>query len=690
MFLTRTRPSHYMGIAMMLWAVVSALTAVVKNFHGLLLVRFFLGVTEAPYYPGAVYLLSIFYTRKEIATRIAILYTGNILATAFAGLIAAGIFHGLDDVAGLSGWKWLFILQGAVTFAIAVVGFFCLPDTPLTTRWLNPEERQLAHDRMERDTVGNQGHSSTWQGFKQAAVDPNVWLFAFMAHMHLAANGFKNFFPTVVATLGASTILVSWNSGRMNERTWHITISKAVAVIGFVGACATLNLAGRYVCMVIFTIGTYAVNSLILGWCGSTCGQTKEKKAVAIGIVTTVMNASFIWTPYLWPKSDEPRYMIALLSSAAFSIATAATAWVVKFIMMRKNKKLRQSEDEVTTFYFFKLLMEQPTLPRATINAPTVNENSLYVTGLIPGKGQGFIITTKIPSGTRILCESLVFKIPAVAPSSAESFVIQKLQTLSRDQQRAVLALRITHAGTDRPFTGIMGTNALPLGSVAKEGGLLLEAARMNHACKMNARYSWNTNLEKLTVHAVKDIGEGEEITISYLGKTANYATRQQGLKSKFDFDCGYEMCSLPLARREQGDQKMDEIPRLGGLIGDRQRIIVTPVTSLHDAHTLLRLLEEEEIAHARMARAYSDAMQIAISNGDQPRAKVFAERAYAARVICQAEDSPQAIRLRGLAERPAQHELYGMSRIWEQDVEKIPQGLDEREFEDWLWRKGE
>lgn len=47
--------------------------------------------------------------------------------------------------------------------------------------------------------------------------------------------------------------------------------------------------------MIIFTIGTYGVNSLILGWCGSTCGQTPEKKAVSIGIVTTVMNASFIW-----------------------------------------------------------------------------------------------------------------------------------------------------------------------------------------------------------------------------------------------------------------------------------------------------------------------------------------------------------------------------------------------------------
>lgn len=181
------------GIVMMLWAVVSALTAVSKDFTGLLLTRFFLGVTEAPYYPGAVYMLSVFYTRKEVATRIAILYTGNILATAFAGLIAAGIFHGMDDLAGLAGWKWLFILQGAVTFVVAVAGFFFLPDFPLTTWWLTEDERNLAYNRMELDTVANKGQTSTVLGLKQACKDPMVWIFCFMAHMHLAANGFKNF-----------------------------------------------------------------------------------------------------------------------------------------------------------------------------------------------------------------------------------------------------------------------------------------------------------------------------------------------------------------------------------------------------------------------------------------------------------------------------------------------------------------
>lgn len=49
--------------------------------------------------------------------------------------------------------------------------------------------------------------------------------------------------------------------------------------------------------MVVFSIGTYAVNSIILGWVGATCGQTKEKKATSLAIVNTCANVSFIWTP---------------------------------------------------------------------------------------------------------------------------------------------------------------------------------------------------------------------------------------------------------------------------------------------------------------------------------------------------------------------------------------------------------
>ncbi|KAL5341681.1 major facilitator superfamily domain-containing protein [Aspergillus crustosus] len=370
MVVTRVRPSWWMSSCMAVWAVISALTALSQNYTGLLLTRFFLGVTEAPYYPGALYILATFYTRKELATRISILYTGNILATAFAGLIALGIFQ-MDGMSGISGWRWLFIIQGAVTLVVAVVGFFILPDEPLTTRWLTQEERVLAHQRTIQDTVGDQGQTTTWQGLWEAAKDPKVWLFTVMQHCHLGANGFKNFFPTAVATLGFNetitlvltcppyliagiiSIAWSWSSGRFNERTWHITIAKAVAVFGFILGCATLNTGARYFAMVAFSIGTYAVNSIILGWVSATCSQTKEKKASSLAIVNCIAVASFIWTPYMWPMSDEPRYVMAMSSSAALSVATAAGAWAMRVWLIRENKKIRQTEDEAVLYYAY-------------------------------------------------------------------------------------------------------------------------------------------------------------------------------------------------------------------------------------------------------------------------------------------------------------------------------------------------
>jgi hypothetical protein len=113
-----------------------------------------------------------------------------------------------------------------------------LPDEPLTTHWLTPQEQTLAHERTQRDTVGNSGESTSWTGIISAAKDPKVWLFVVMQHCHLGANGFKNFFPTAVKTLGfnqtitlvltcppylisgAISIAWSWSSGRFNERTW--------------------------------------------------------------------------------------------------------------------------------------------------------------------------------------------------------------------------------------------------------------------------------------------------------------------------------------------------------------------------------------------------------------------------------------------------------------------------------------
>lgn len=128
-------------------------------------------------------MLSSWYTRKELALRTAVLYSGLVLATAFSGLIAAGIFAGLSKKAGLDGWQWLFILEGAATVVAAIVGFVVLPDFPESNtgsgKWLmSAEERALARQRIALDRVSlPTADRSVWHGLKLAVMDIRTWVF---------------------------------------------------------------------------------------------------------------------------------------------------------------------------------------------------------------------------------------------------------------------------------------------------------------------------------------------------------------------------------------------------------------------------------------------------------------------------------------------------------------------------------
>ncbi|KAH7402809.1 MFS transporter [Pyrenochaeta sp. MPI-SDFR-AT-0127] len=371
LLLTRIKPAYYMAGWMMAWAIVSTLMAIVKNYHGMLACRFVLGITEAPFYPGGVYMISTFYKRKETATRMSIFYTGNLLASSFSGLIAAAVFATLDGKHGLEGWRWLFLIQGLITVGAAVLAFFMLPNSPLQTRWLTPAERELAHNRIAQDTTQKKDKVSTWKGLREACSDPRTWLFALMQNLHLSANGFKNFLPTVVKTLGFNTtitlvltcppylisgavsVFVSWTSGRYNERTWHITASKAVAIIGFIVGTATLNVGARYFAMVLFVGATYGVNNISLAWAAGTLGQTDEKKATVVAIVNTLGNLSFVYTPYLWPDSDKPRFTMAMYASVGFSAGVILCAWAIRLVLQRDNRKIKALDNEAVNFYMY-------------------------------------------------------------------------------------------------------------------------------------------------------------------------------------------------------------------------------------------------------------------------------------------------------------------------------------------------
>jgi MFS family permease len=99
-------PGVYICAAMAVWGMISACMAAVQSYTGLVLARFFIGFIEAVFFPGALYYMSLFYSRKQYAFRVAVLYSGSQLGNAFGGLFAIGILK-LDGKHGLQGWRWV-------------------------------------------------------------------------------------------------------------------------------------------------------------------------------------------------------------------------------------------------------------------------------------------------------------------------------------------------------------------------------------------------------------------------------------------------------------------------------------------------------------------------------------------------------------------------------------------------------
>ncbi|KAH8597559.1 major facilitator superfamily domain-containing protein [Bisporella sp. PMI_857] len=365
MILTRVRPSLYIPLWVCVWSCLSAGTAGVHNFQGIVAVRFFLGIAEAPFFPGAFYLLSCWYTKKELALRTAVLYSGLVLATAVSGLLAAGIFAGLDQVRGLAGWRWLFILEGAGSFAAGLVAIFFLPDFPASTTgsttWLlTPEERQIAIQRIERDQVSNQeSNHSIWYGLRAAASDYRVWVIAFILCSNHTAYGFNNFFPTITKgfNLGNRTVTllltsppyllgavisfcVAYSSDRNKERGWHIAVPMGVAAVGFIISVATLHNSARYFASFLYISGCFSANALVYSWGSTSVSQTSEKRACAMAIINVVGQFGNIWSPYFFSPSDSPRYLQAMLLMMSFSILSVIGCMVMKLILRKDNKRI--------------------------------------------------------------------------------------------------------------------------------------------------------------------------------------------------------------------------------------------------------------------------------------------------------------------------------------------------------------
>lgn len=187
LLIARVRPSLYLSALCVLWGAVSACMAATNNWQQLAAVRFCLGVAEAGFAPGVAFYLSSWYKRYEVARRFSIYYTATAVSGAFSGLLAGVITQHLDGARGLAGWRWLFLIEGVGASFVGCFTWMILPDYPTTTKFLSPEERLLAAQRLSYEGLANaqgaEGHIGEWQACKIMWKDFRVWVFVLLVSL---------------------------------------------------------------------------------------------------------------------------------------------------------------------------------------------------------------------------------------------------------------------------------------------------------------------------------------------------------------------------------------------------------------------------------------------------------------------------------------------------------------------------
>ncbi|KAH9942232.1 MFS general substrate transporter [Epithele typhae] len=362
-----SRPSYYIPACVMVWGLTSALTGVAKSYGGMVAARIFVGIPEAAFYPGAIFLLSRWYTRRELAFRSAILYAGLLVSNAFGSLMAAGILSGMEGKMGIRAWRWCVLRpfpQGAITITIGILAIFLLPDYPHNTRWLSPAQRRLAQVRLAEDAGEadeDATNESAFTGLIMALKDPKVPLFAIMTCSQLLGLGFVNFFPTITGTLGFNTtvtlllaappwilativcLINAWHADRSGERFLHIVLPWWAVILAYIIGVSTFATSGRYIAMMLMCCG-YAGFALTLVWVSNAVPRPPAKRSAAIGIVNGFGNMGNLIASFTWKSEWGPDYHPSMFIGLGALLLATALALAIRFILVAQNKALDRAE----------------------------------------------------------------------------------------------------------------------------------------------------------------------------------------------------------------------------------------------------------------------------------------------------------------------------------------------------------
>ncbi|OCF76535.1 hypothetical protein I204_02232 [Kwoniella mangroviensis CBS 8886] len=355
--LKKLRPSRWIPFTMICWAIFQTCMGLVTNYGQLLALRFCLGLFESGLFPGLNFYLTGWYRRDELNRRVSVFFSGAVLSGAFGGILGYGLSK-MDGIGGKAGWAWIFIIEGLLTFVIAVASFWMIHDWPDRAKFLTPIEREMVLVRLRQEQGLAAEGGFNWRVIKKALVDWKTYCLMLM-YIGAAEPLYSLFTPTIIAYLGKfsisaslllstppyvlmfiTTIGTAFLSDRYQRRGFFLM---GWSLVGATGYLLLLTIPIRYpgALYAAVYVASSAVGPLIattISWTGNTFGN-HYKKAVAMGLVFSAGNSGGIVSSQAYRNKDAPRFLPGHATALAFCLLNFTMAVILYFGVKRENKR---------------------------------------------------------------------------------------------------------------------------------------------------------------------------------------------------------------------------------------------------------------------------------------------------------------------------------------------------------------
>lgn len=259
---------------MITWGILSGLTMFVTTPTQFYVLRFFLGAAEAGFLPGVLYYLTTWYPTYRRGKIIALFMIGLPLSSVIGGPISGWIMNHFDQLHGLRGWQWLFLLESIPSVLLGILTFWALPDNHHKAKWLNNEERALLQRDLDQDNAeGKHSKHSFKDGFFNVkvwmlgSIDFSIllgayaigfWMPSFIRNAGVADTfdiGLLTAIPSIAGVIGMLAIGAS--SDHYRERRWHLSVPLTVGAIAL--TCSTFVSSNLILTVVTFTVASCAL-----------------------------------------------------------------------------------------------------------------------------------------------------------------------------------------------------------------------------------------------------------------------------------------------------------------------------------------------------------------------------------------------------------------------------------------------